>query len=164
MLVFASHNEYYPAKWEGAVEMRLRVLPSSRPAMTVHRRILRRSKIVYVIAGKKSFKYTDGKSRIVYIGTTRKGADRIASSAANRAEEILVTRGFREMEIYVISCSSRPGLKTWIWLERALLAVFRSRYHQLPKCNSQGRKLRWNDKLHKMFSRARLERILASFE
>ncbi len=52
---------------------------SMKPAVTFTRRALGRRKLVYVALANKSRKYRSGyRSRIVYIGTTRKGAKRIA--------------------------------------------------------------------------------------
>lgn len=141
----------------------MRVSLSPKPAMTVHRLILRKSKVVYLLVGLKPFKYHGGKSRIVYIGTTKKGADRIASSAAYRAEEILANRGFRAMDVYIVSCGSRPGLKSWSYLERALLAEFKALYQELPMCNKQGGK-RYDDRLRKWFKQTTIEKILIKFE
>jgi hypothetical protein len=136
---------------------------SERPAMTVHRRIIKKNKLVYLLVGPRPIKYTDGKSRIVYIGTTSKGAKRIASSIAHKAGEVLETRGFRTMDAYVVSCGATPGLKSWRYLEKALLAEFRARYHELPRCNKQGKKLRWNDKLERFFRRKAINNVLAHF-
>ena len=131
--------------------------------MTVHRLILKKRKIVYLLVGPKPFKYKGGRSRIVYIGTTKKGAHRIASSAAYRAEEILANRGFRAMDVHIVSCGSRPGLKSWSYLERALLAQFKAIYLELPMCNKQSGK-RYDDKLRKLFKQTRIEQILIKFE
>jgi hypothetical protein len=65
-----------------------------KPAMTVHRRILEKDKVVYLLVGPRPIKYENGSSKIAYIGTTKKGADRMATSAAHRAEEIMEMRGF----------------------------------------------------------------------
>lgn len=131
--------------------------------MTVQRGIIKKNKIVYLLVGPCPTKYRDGKSRIVYIGMTSKGTNRIASSVAHRAEEILETRGFRRMDVHVVSCGAKPGLKSWQYLEKALLAEFRGYYQELPRCNKQGKKLRWNHKLSSLFRRAAIERIIMHF-
>ena len=141
----------------------MKVHLSEKPAMTVHRRIIKKTKLVYLLVGPRPIKYRDGKSRIVYIGTTSKGAKRIASSIAHRAGEVLETRGFRNMDAYVVSCGAMPGLKSWRYLEKALLAEFRSCYHELPRCNKQGKKLRWNDKLDRFFHRKAVNKVLTHF-
>src|SRR5262249_18457195 len=113
----------------------MKVHLASKPAMTIHRRILTKDRIVYLLVGKKPFKYTRGRSRIAYIGTSKRGARRVASSAAYRADEVFSERGSRFMDVFIVSCEARPGLKSWTHLERALLALFVARYQQLPLCN-----------------------------
>ncbi|MBI1955966.1 MAG: hypothetical protein HYS38_06190 [Acidobacteria bacterium] len=142
----------------------MRVNLSSMTAMTVHRRILKKDKVVYLLVGPKRIKYKRGRSRIAYIGTTKKGAKRIASSVAYRAEEILAHWGFRQMDVYIVSCTSVPGLKSWRYLERALLAEFLALYQRLPKCNRQGINLRYDGKLERLFKRKTIDQILMRFE
>jgi hypothetical protein len=73
-------------------------------------------------------------------------------------------RGLKEVVVFVASCASRSGLPTWEWLEKALLTAFRAEYEGLPKCNDQGRKLKWNRKLDRMFKRKAIEQILGHFD
>jgi hypothetical protein len=143
---------------------RMAVSLKNKPAMTVHRRILEKDKLVYLLVAPKPIKRENGRSRIAYIGTTKKGADRIATSAAYRAEEILEMRGLRTIDVYMVSCKARPGLKVWEQLEDALLAEFRSCYFELPLCNDRGKKLRWTRKLGKLFKRERINKILMTFD
>jgi hypothetical protein len=100
----------------------------------------------------------------VYIGTTKKGVDRIAGSAAGRAEEIMSTRGLKELHVFVVSCSKRPGVQTWGRLEDALLASFRAEYEQLPMCNSQGKRLKFNEELEGTFKRKAIDKVLRYFD
>jgi len=132
--------------------------------MTVNRRVLKKRKVVYLLTAARPLKYKGGRSRIVYIGTTKKGVHRIASSAAYRAVEIMSTRGLKELSVFVVSCSSRPGLQTWERLEDALIAAFRIEYEQLPKCNSQGKKKKWNDELDRMFRLKAVNKVLRQFD
>jgi len=132
--------------------------------MTVYRRVLKHGKLVYVLAARKPLKYPDGKSRILYIGTTKKGISRIATSVAHRSKKILKQRGVREMDVFVVSCEARPGLKSWGLLERALVAQFRSRYFDVPLCNSQLKNKRSNKHLDGLFKPRALGRILGIFE
>lgn len=142
----------------------MKVHLASKPVMTVHRRILKKKKLVYLLVGPRVIGYAEGKSRVVYIGTTSKGASRIAKSAAFRAEEILAQRGFRSMDVYVVTCPPVGGLKSWIQLEKALLAAFRGLCHEKPLCNRQGDKYRWNKGLSRHFKREALESILLRFD
>ena len=141
----------------------MRVQLASKPAMTVHRRILTKDRIVYLLVGKKPFRYRGGRSRIAYIGTSKRGARRIASSAAHRADEVFSKRGSRQMDVFIASCEARPGLKSWEYLERALLANFLAQYQELPFCNRQGKKYKFDEKLQKMFKLKGLYKILMGF-
>jgi hypothetical protein len=64
----------------------------------------------------------------------------------------------------MVSCKSRPGLKAWEQLEGALLAEFRATYFELPRCNDQGKKLRWTKGLARLFKRERISKILMYFD
>jgi hypothetical protein len=141
----------------------MRVQLASKPAMTVHRRILTKDRIVYLLVGRKPFKYRGGRSRIAYIGTSKRGARRIASSAAHTADEFFSKRGSRQMDVFIASCEARPGLKSWEYLERALLANFLAQYQELPFCNRQGKKYKFDEKLQKMFKLKGLYKILMGF-
>jgi hypothetical protein len=143
---------------------RLYVHLHDKPVMTVHRRVLKKKKVVYLLTAARPLKYKGGRSQIVYIGTTKKGVHRIASSAAGRAVEILLTRGLKELSVFVVSCSSRSGVPTWKRLEDAIIAAFRIEYEQLPKCNSQGLKKKWNDELDKMFTLKAINKVLRQFD
>jgi len=141
----------------------MKVHVGSKPAMTVHRRILTKDRIVYLLVGKKSFKYKGGRSRIAYIGTSKRGARRIASSAAHRADEVFSRWGSRQMDVFIASCEARPGLKSWKYLERALLANFLAQYQELPFCNKQGKKYKFDEKPKKMFKLKALYGVLMGF-
>ena len=143
---------------------RLQVHLNKKEVMTVHRRILKKRKVVYLLVARSPVKYKGGRSQIVYIGTTRKGMRRISGSAANHAEEIMATRGLKVIDVFVVSCSSRSGLQTWEWLEDALIAEFRAEYEQLPMCNDRGKKLKWTKELDKMFKRKAVGQVLTRFD
>jgi hypothetical protein len=49
--------------------------------------VIGNQKLVYVLIADKRIKYPRGKSRIVNIGTTKKGVARIAHSTAAKAEK-----------------------------------------------------------------------------
>lgn len=138
---------------------RLTISLKAKHAMQVTRVSIGKKKLVYLILVKKPLKYEWGRSRIVYIGTTKKGVGRIAQSAAARAEAILGLHGVREFTVRIVTCPPRPNVKTWVKLERALLFIFRQRYGALPKCNTQGKNMKERDEF-KYFRRDRLERIL----
>lgn len=142
----------------------MKVHLATKFAMTVHRRILTKDRIVYLLVGKKSFKYKTGRSRIAYIGTSKRGAKRIASSAAANAEEMFSKRGSKEMHVFIASSTGRPGLATWELLERAFLAEFLNNYKQLPFCNKQGKKYKFTDELDELFRQKRIRGLLMRFD
>jgi hypothetical protein len=77
---------------------RLHVTLNPKSVMTVHRRILKKTKLVYLITTAKPVRCRIGSSRVVYIGTTKRGVGRIAGSAAKRASEIMSTWGLKRAE------------------------------------------------------------------
>jgi hypothetical protein len=141
------------------MQKRLNVNLKPRYAMQVTRLSIGKKKLVYAILVKKALKYPWGRSRIAYIGTTKKGVARIAQSVAARAQDVLSIHGVREFVVRIVTCSPRPNVKTWQKMERALLLVFRHKYGGLPKCNKQGKNIKQRDEF-KYFKRDRLERVL----
>jgi len=138
---------------------RLPISLNKKQAMEVTRVSIGKKKLVYIILVKRPLKYQWGRSRIAYIGTTKKGMGRIAQSAAARADAILNLHGVRDFIVRVLTCPPRSNVKTWVKLERAILFVFRQRYGVLPKCNTQGKNMKERDEF-KYFRRDRLERVL----
>jgi len=127
--------------------------------MEVTREVRGKKKLVYIIVAKKALKYHQGRSKIVYIGTTRNGVNRLAQSVAARAPKVLNIRGVREFLVRIMVCAPRPNVKTWEKLERTLLIVFRQRHEELPKCNVAGKKMKLRDEFS-YFKRERLEKLL----
>ena len=117
-------------------------------ALEATRVSLGKSKLVYLLIADKRLVYPQGKSRIAYIGTTKKGVARIAHSIAARAEAILGLRGVRSFHARVVTCRPRRRLKTWRKLERALLLKFKERFGQPPECNSQGKRMKVTNEFH----------------
>jgi len=103
--------------------------------------------MVYILAADKYLRYryrpyenahskTVGRSKILYIGTTKKGAGRPAASAVNKASEVFYhLRGVRTIDVYAVTCAKRKNVQTWRRLEAALLDAFLKKYFQLPKYN-----------------------------
>ena len=135
-----------------------------RPVIVAHRDLVRRRKFVYLLVSRKPRPYRHGRSRILYIGTTKRGASRLAASIAENAEEILELHGVTEVSAYVVECAGRRGDQSWLKLESALLAAFRHRYYELPFRNGQGPR-RWEDREHgRLFNRKRVVELLSRFE
>jgi hypothetical protein len=141
------------------VMRRLSVLLNAQPAMTVTRASVASERLVYLIVLSKRIKYPFGTSRIAYIGTTKKGVRRLATSMSTKAERALRKRGVRDFAIRVVTCKGRQRVQTWRKLERGLLLTFRERYGAVPEFNVHGTKMRRLDEFG-YFSEARLRRIL----
>jgi len=117
---------------------------------------------VYIAVANKKLSYPHGSSRIVYIGTTKAGASRIASSAAYRASQLLALHGVSELSFFVITCASRKAVKTWHKLEVGLILTFKHMYGEPPKCNTKGKNQKWKDELE-YFTRNRLETVIKMY-
>ena len=138
---------------------RLSIKLPGREAGGVSRECLKARKLVYVLLTDRKNKYAVGRSRVAHIGTTGNGVSRVLASLAYRARTILKWRGVRRCSVRLVTCGSRNGACTWHILERALLLAFRDMYGAVPRCNSQGRKMRPR-KEHDYFRPARLRRVL----
>ena len=139
---------------------KLRTRISSKPAIVITRSATRADKLVYVATANKQIKYKNGRSKIVYIGTTKTGAKRIAQSAASKAEKMLSIHGVSALEFHtVVVRNSVKGLKSWRLLERALILRFREVHSETPKCNVVGKRMKWRHE-RKYLSYDKLDTIL----
>jgi hypothetical protein len=129
------------------------------PAISVTSVAIGDQKLVYVLVADRKIRYEDGKSRIVYIGTTKNGVNRVANSVGFRAEDILGERGVRSFDARIVTCTPRQHVKTWHKLERALILEFRELYGEIPLCNSHGSRIRGTDEF-RYFRKARVRDIL----
>lgn len=131
-----------------------------RPAALIINRVaFRDKKLVYVARANKKFRYPWGRSRIVYFGTTKKGARRIASSAAWKGADVLFGYGVKHLELIVVVCGKTQGVETWKKLERALIIRFREKLGAPPKANATGHNMRWGDERN-YFSDKQLDKII----
>lgn len=132
--------------------------------MTLGRGALGADRLVYILAANKPVKYPRGRSRIVYIGTTKRGVRRVASSVASRAEGLLGRPGLRTVDAHLLTYSGRPGAqKLWAKLERAMLFIFKYEYGDIPILNRVGRNI-WPGKEFKYFSRRALHKRIREFD
>jgi hypothetical protein len=118
---------------------RIRLSLHRDEALRANRVFVGNDKLVYVLLADKRLSYQKGKSRIVYIGTTKNGGYRVAESVAAQSARILDMHGVRSFHARVVTCQPRQNVKTWHKLERALLLEFKRRFGEVPKCNSHGR-------------------------
>lgn len=139
---------------------RLHVSLKRSPALRISRVSVGKSKLCYLLVANKKIKYKDGRSQIVYIGTTKKGLARVSQSVAARAEDVLAIHGVSAFEARVVTCSPRQNVKTWHKLERALLIRFREMFGEVPHCNTQGNRMKETDEFSKYFARKRITTIL----
>jgi hypothetical protein len=92
--------------------------------------------MVYILAANKYIPYKNGRSQILYIGTTKKGAGRPAASAVGKASEVFYKlHGVKTIDVHIATCAKRNKVQTWKELESALLDAFRKRYFELPHYN-----------------------------
>jgi predicted GIY-YIG superfamily endonuclease len=139
---------------------RLKIKLSKQPCVIIHRAAFRNDKLVYVGCANRKIRYpVRDRSRIVYIGTTKKGARRIASSAAAKGEELLYEHGMKDLQFYVITCTRRQAVESWRKLERALIIRFRELYGAIPEGNRAGRFWRWRDE-RLYFSQDKLDEVI----
>jgi hypothetical protein len=131
-------------------------------AITITRIAYAASELVYIAYANKPLRYEHGDSRIAYIGTTKNGVWRVATSAASRAEALFTRRGVHTLEFYLIATPRQGRKTTYRKLERALLLRFRERYGSVPAANKQGKRIRWRDD-DNVFTHASINKIIDDF-
>ena len=137
----------------------LRIKPDKKPAMTITRAALRATKLVYVARANKPYRYRWGRSRIVYIGTTKRGVYRIASSAAAKSTDLLGKWGIRHLDFHIVQSGKLQSVETWKELERALLLMFKETFGDVPYANTQGKNIR-RHQVSKYFRDSTLRQII----
>jgi len=130
--------------------------------MVVNRVSTDHEKLVYVITTDKPLRYKKGSSHIAYIGETKKGVERIASSLANKADTLLTRWGVRHLVVRVVTCRPLQRIKTWKKLETALLLCFRDRHGQLPILNKRAKQASTDE--FKYFRKPRVKTVLKALE
>lgn len=139
---------------------KLKIRSSKSVLLTLTRSRQWSDKMVYILAANKLLRYKNGRSRILYIGTTKKGAGRPATSAVNKASEVFYKlHGVKTIDVHIATCAKRKKVQTWKRLESALLDAFRKRYFELPKYNKVRPK-----PSEGLFGANALENLVARFE
>lgn len=138
---------------------RLRISLKKSPAITIRRVALDHEKLVYVLCADRKLKYPSGYSQIAYIGTTKKGINRIIQSSAYRSKDVLWKHGVQSFDVRIVTCMARQGFKSWVKLERALIITFREMFGEIPLCNVQGKNTKLADE-YERFAEDRLKRII----
>jgi hypothetical protein len=145
---------------------KLKIRPSKTALLTLTRSHRWTNRMVYILAANKHQRYKDkdsktvGRSRIIYIGTTKRGAGRPAASAVNKASEVFYhLRGVRTIDVHTVTCHANNQKHAWKKLEAALIDTFRRRYFQLPKYNKVRPK-----HVEGLFNPNALQKLIEQFE
>ena len=125
---------------------KLHISTGRHRVLEINRGAFESLKMVYIALADKLVKYDyDLKTRIVYIGETKRGAIRITESAAKRAEKIVKEHGVTKLTFYAISCTPQKHVKSWEKLESALILRFREIYGKVPMLNDHGKRQKWKN-------------------
>jgi hypothetical protein len=147
---------------------KLTIKTRNDPVLFIARHAVDEDRLVYIVVANKPVKYSFGRSKIVYIGTTKVGAGRIASSAAHLAPKVFDVRsethlyGIRGLDFHVITCQKRQKVKTWLKLERGLLVTFLHEFGEVPLCNKHGKRMAFTDVLD-YFTEQRLKGVIYKY-
>src|SRR5208283_4910309 len=60
-------------------------------------------------------------------------------------EKVLQLRGVNKFQVRIVTCTPRKHIKSWRKLERALLLQFKKMLGEVPRCNVQGKGMRWTN-------------------
>jgi hypothetical protein len=151
-----------PEGSKGAKRPRLHISLKRGAAITVNRISIGNLKLVYLICANKRIQYANGKSPIAYIGTTAKGIERLAQSAAARSEDILRQHGVNSFEVRIVTCGTHKRVRTWHKLERGLILI-KEKYGGVPYCNTVGKNIVEGDEFN-YFARTRIVDVLITLE
>jgi hypothetical protein len=138
-------------------------LDAVHPAMSILRSRYWTERLVYVLRADKNTGYKKGRSRIVYIGETRRDNRRPASSAARVARAAFgILPGVRQIDVHPLTFRGKQSVRMWEALEHDLLAMFKHMHGEVPRYNIQGKGKRFAVDEIKLFRKKRLESIIKS--
>ena len=143
----------------------LKIKCSKTALLSVQRSSRWNNRMVYILLANKAFKYASGRrSRIIYIGTTGKGAGRPAASAVDKASDAFSDlHGVKTIDVHIATCRGRKRMKTWEHLESALLATFRDLHYELPIYNKRKGSVRFIEDIRHFRPKA-LQELVKRFE
>lgn len=114
------------------------------PVLKVYKEIVKEERVIYLIRADKAvlYKARKKKSRIIYIGTTKRGELRIGESAIDKAIKAFERKKGdpptpKELEVFVWYTTGLQKKKMWEIFEAAALLAFSQRYGDLPKYNDK---------------------------
>lgn len=135
---------------------------SKEPCLIINRGAFHTDKLVYILCSNKKHRYPRNESKIVYIGTTKNGAARFATSLVNKGKDILRRYGISQIKVYTVTCKGVQGAKIWRKLEDAFLYNFLEEYGRIPILNKQcGPKCKKD--ISTLFSEQKIDKIIADF-
>lgn len=123
----------------------------------------KREALVYVLRQNRLHQYPEGRSRVIYIGTTHRGIDRILASLAYRTRQVVKKHGVKAIDVQLVTCTPRQNVRSWRKLENAFLLKFKDLYGDIPYCNANGHGLREVDEFA-LFSEATIGARLRELE
>lgn len=142
---------------------KLHIQTSGQPVVQINRDANKAEQLVYIAVANKPISYPHGKSKVAYIGTTKNGVARIASSAATKSKQLMSKPyGIKSLEFFVVTCTPKKNLKSWHKLERALLLTFREVFGSIPKGNTQGKGMKWTNE-EDYFTGSRLKTVINKY-
>ena len=105
-----------------------------------------KKKIVYLFLSDKPVKYRyKRKSKIVYIGKTKRNGERPFESLKNKSAKLMQSKEIKprvkRIDVIYFEARGKQGADIVDKFERACLHEFRSYYGRLPYGNSKGNKL-----------------------
>ena len=102
--------------------------------------------------------------RVVYIGTSKNGATRVAQSSADKGKKYLEDHGIRTLSAYIIAVPGKSKVtKIWKKLEDAMILAFIREYGAKPDANRQVPRGK-TELVFKYFSEQDILRILRTLE
>lgn len=140
---------------------KLRIRTGKHIALEITSAAYKSTKLVYIALADKNILYPayGMRSRIAYVGETKRGAIRVTESAAKHAQEIFEEYGINKLTFYTVSCTPRSKVRTWEKLESALILRFRESYGKVPVLNDQGKNKKWDDELD-YFTREKIDTVI----
>jgi len=136
---------------------------SPKVVMTLKRRAFKKDKCIYLLVANKPIKYQVKRSKVIYIGTTKKGASRVSQSVVARGEPALGKHGITHIEAFVVSCKPRNKVSIWKKLEAAFVLAFRREHGAVPLYNNKLKYKKRTDEFE-YFNEKTIAKTLSKFE
>lgn len=131
--------------------------------LRLERSIVRYTNAIYVLVSPRRHWYPKGRSRVLYIGRTRMGAERVLSSVSERIWQAFPKlHGVDSLDVYIVDWRGRKALNSSRYAERAFLVSFRQLYGTVPRLNDKGKGMK-SEGAFDWFNRDPIVRYLRQF-